>query len=366
MEQVELGTRLPLKRERDSNLELFRILTMLLIIAHHYVVNSDVGNYIFLYPDSLRAKGLLLFGAWGKTGINCFLLITGYFMCRSSITMQKYAKLVLEVLFYKLVCYIAFSVSGYHSFRLKEFFLLLWPIDSVTDGFTSCYLVFFLLIPFLNILIASMDQRQHGCLVLLLLFVYTVLGTIRSIPVSMNYVSWFAVVYIVGAYLRYYPVQKFENIALWGGLCLLCVLASAVSILLGMDSGSIIEAYYYVSDSNKPFAIATAVCAFLCFKNLRIQHNRWINWMGASTFGVLQIHANSDVMRTWLWRDAVKTADAFMTPLLPLNAVGSVIVIFLVCTLLDRVRIISIERPLFRLWDKLREKLAGRKKIEAG
>ena len=44
--------------ERDSNFELFRIVLMLLIVAHHYVVNSGIsqlydfnhitGNMIFL------------------------------------------------------------------------------------------------------------------------------------------------------------------------------------------------------------------------------------------------------------------------------------------------------------------------------
>lgn len=31
-----------LKKERNSNLELYRIVTMLLIVAHHYVVNSGL------------------------------------------------------------------------------------------------------------------------------------------------------------------------------------------------------------------------------------------------------------------------------------------------------------------------------------
>ena len=31
---------------RDSNLELFRIITMLLIVAHHYVVNSGLMEVI--------------------------------------------------------------------------------------------------------------------------------------------------------------------------------------------------------------------------------------------------------------------------------------------------------------------------------
>lgn len=34
------------QKHRDSNLELFRVLVMLLIIAHHYVVNSGVWGAI--------------------------------------------------------------------------------------------------------------------------------------------------------------------------------------------------------------------------------------------------------------------------------------------------------------------------------
>ena len=63
-------------KKRDSNLELFRIITMLLIVAHHYVVNSGLtaaNGPIQADPLSGRSIFLLLFGAWGKTGINCFV-----------------------------------------------------------------------------------------------------------------------------------------------------------------------------------------------------------------------------------------------------------------------------------------------------
>ena len=76
-------------KRRSSNLELFRIITMLLIVAHHYVVNSGLtatDGPIFSNLLSWKSIFLLLFGAWGKTGINYFVLITGYFMCKSNIT----------------------------------------------------------------------------------------------------------------------------------------------------------------------------------------------------------------------------------------------------------------------------------------
>ena len=59
---------------RNSNIELLRIVTMLMIIAHHYVVNS--GLYHLMSESSLNDNSLFLYllGMWGKTGINCFII----------------------------------------------------------------------------------------------------------------------------------------------------------------------------------------------------------------------------------------------------------------------------------------------------
>lgn len=61
--------------KRNTNLELFRVITMILIVAHHYVVNSGLlaaDGPICTSPISARSVFLMLFGAWGKVGINCF------------------------------------------------------------------------------------------------------------------------------------------------------------------------------------------------------------------------------------------------------------------------------------------------------
>ena len=64
---------------RKSNLELYRILVMLAIVAHHYVVNSGLMSLMDADPLNPKSVFLYLVGMWGKTGINCFVLITGNF-----------------------------------------------------------------------------------------------------------------------------------------------------------------------------------------------------------------------------------------------------------------------------------------------
>ena len=111
-------------------------------------------------------------------------------------------------------------------------------------------------------------------------------------------------------------------------------------------------AYFFVADSNKFLAVLTALSWFLFFQNLKLKYSRLINTAAASTFGVLMIHANSDAMRRWLWQDVVDCVGMYDAKWAAVYAVGCVLVIFAVCTALDRLRIRFIEKPLEQRWDK--------------
>lgn len=346
-----------LLNQRKSGIELFRIITMLVIVAHHYVVNSGLFTAEYIYSETnikWNSLFLLLFGWGGKTGINCFVLITGYFMCKSNITLKKFLKLLLWMEFYKILFYFIFILTGYKDFNIKIMIKSLIPISSVGTGFDSAYLVFYLFIPFINILINGMDKKQHLILIGLCVGVYTVLATL-TIPVNFNYVTWFSVIYLIGAYIRKYPEKWFNSRKLWGYMALITLIISWLSVIVGnvvdMFIGLKIE-YFFVSDSNKPMALITAVCAFMYFKNLNIGYSKFINTVAASTYGVLLIHANSDTMRQWLWKDTLNNTGMYDSMWLPVHAICSVIGIYIICTVIDIMRIRFVENPLFRYLKK--------------
>ena len=336
------------KPERSSNLEFYRILVMLSIVAHHYVVNSGVTDVMKEDPMSFNSIYYYLFGAWGKVGINCFVLITGYFMCKSKITTEKFLKLLLEVYFYKIVISIIFMVAGYESVTLKKLFFIFMPVSNVKDGFTSCFLLFYLCIPFLNILVHNMTKRQHQLLLCLLLGMYTGLGTLLSKRVSTNYVTWFCVLYFISSYIRLYqPLSKMRWGYIVGGVTLLSV-ASIVAILyLGCLKGKNYPQYYFINDSYKVLAVVMGVSMFMWFKDMKIPQSRWINRIAQSCFGVLLIHANSDTMRQWLWKDVLDVAGQYHTDTFIIHSILSVLAIYIVCTIIDQLRIALLERPFF-------------------
>lgn len=111
--------------------------------------------------------------------------------------------------------------------------------------------------------------------------------------------------------------------------------------------------YFWVADSNKILAYLCAVSAFMFFRGLNIGHNKIINALGGSTFGVLLIHANSDAMRQWLWNDILDCAGAYKEgAFLLVHVVASVGGIFLICACIDMLRIRFIEKPLLKIYDK--------------
>lgn len=361
----------PSEKVRESGIELFRIIAVLVFIAVHYVLNSGLlapDGPVYADPLSWRSIYLLEFYSVGKTCVNVFVMITAYFMCTAKITAKKFAKLFLEIFFYKTVISTLFYITGYEPFSIAGFIKNILPIRNLHNDFLCAFPLFYLLIPFLSVLVQHLNEKQHIYLILWCGFTYVFLGSVPGFSVLMNYVSWFSVLFVIMSYIRLYPKKIYQNCSIWARLTILFVFLSAFSVLactwLGVRLNRNLT-YFFVSDCNSFLVVVTSICTFLCFKNLKIGYSKIINTVAASTFGVMLIHANSDIMRRWLWGDVFDAVGHYNAPFLPLYHLGCVAVIFIVCTLIDQLRIRLIEKPFFMLWDRHWDSILARyKKIE--
>lgn len=194
---------------------------------------------------------------------------------------------------------------------------------------------------------------MHLYLIAVTVIFFSILPLYFRYKVLFNYVTWFSILYFVASYIRIYGIFHKVSYRQWGIVSMLSIVCGLISII-GMyviyKAGYLnsFVPYFFISDSNKFGALIIAFCTFMYFKDLKIPYNSIINKIGASTFGILLIHANSDAMRQWLWMDTIKCVEHFTSDVWYTvgYAVNACIIIFAICSVIDIVRAKYIE-PIF-------------------
>ncbi|MDE6300840.1 MAG: acyltransferase [Muribaculaceae bacterium] len=315
---------------------------MILIIVHHYVVNSGLFQIIQNTPQSISTTSMLILGGWGKVGINCFVMITGYYMCKSKMSVDKLVKLYLQITFYSVIIYTIFCFTGHEQMGLNGFIRIFIPVHGLTTDFVSCFLVFYLFIPFINIFLSQLSRKTHLTLIVFLSTIYIILPSIPKFYLTFNYFNWFIVVYLIGSYIRLYGLSGRISHRMWGLATIVLIIFGSLSVFLmeylyKIGYTTSYRPYFFIIDSNKLLAILPAITSFMYFKDLRIPHSRFINALGSATFGVLLIHANSNAMRQWLWKETVDCIGHFGFSALwnVAYALSTSLIIFFVCAGID-------------------------------
>lgn len=349
-------------RQRDSNFELLRILSILLIIMHHYSAQGIGGLSEHALSVNKTIEYILSLG--GKIGVNCLILITGYFMVNSSINYMKLLKLIFEVFFYSILSMIIFYGLGLSAFDPKVVKESLFPLTYDMYWFATTYIVLYLLSPFINYFIRGLSRGNHLKLILLLVVLWSVFPvfTFGQAPGYSN-LGWFILVYLIGAYIKLYPNLYFDNFKLNLAVAALSYGIIALSViileLLGIKNSFYSEHAAYLREMNMFPTLLCSVSLFLIFKNLKVGKVKVINTIAMSTFGVYLIH-NNFFVGPFLWQKVFNNAAYLDSPLLLPHAISTVFIVYCGCTLIDQIRLNLIEIPLFRLLGRKEEAITAR------
>ena len=183
---------------RDSNIELLRIVSMMLIILFHFSVHGPWPADGVLAADV--AVGVLAFG--GKLGVNCFVLITGYFMTRSSVRVASVARVVLETWFYSWGLLILFAVAQPELVTQARLEKAALPLVSGEYWFVTNFVVLMVVSPFLNLLFDRLSRRGKSRLAAIGFVTISVLPTLTTFNPLGSDLLWFFYLYLMGGWIR--------------------------------------------------------------------------------------------------------------------------------------------------------------------
>ena len=331
---------------RKSNIELLRIVAMVMIVAHHYAYH---GGFAFPKNElSINRFWIQLILSGGTIGVDVFVLISGFFLVSSEhIRINKIIRTWAQLLFYSFILFFCFVFAGIEPFGLKKLLISLAPVTYNTWWFASSYFVLYLLSPYINILLKSFNKKQYIFFLASLFFYWCIIPTITYRPFQSNFLLWFVFLYSLAGYVKIFGV----NISLSGGklialsfVCILCsALLSAYFDLLGTKSHFFEHWAMHLYDMQCLPILIISFLLFIGFSKMNIGYNKLINIVASATFGVYLIHEHPFV-RPFLWKRILKGASYSESYLLIPYSLLAVFLVFACCTIIELLRKEMIEK----------------------
>ncbi len=284
------------KQIRQSNFEILRILSIATIVASHSILCS--GEFYFTKDFSINKllHDILYYG--GELGVNCFILISGYFLPTTTFKWKKLFLLILQAYFYFYICRsatIMFTKAPIDAYDLSSWF---FPVLQGQWWFISAYIFVYTLTPFLQKLIAAMNKKEFEFLICSQFVIWSVFPTIlfaiqiksTESMVFYNRYIWMILLYFVGAYIKIYglPVLNTAKRSL---------VVFAITVALLFSYIFLIEFFFKDTEAatmfwgnNSLFQVILSISLFSFFQHLSISYHPKINSIATCTLGIYLLH----------------------------------------------------------------------------
>ena len=345
---------------RNSNIELLRIISILMIVVSHYTVHNGVVNSSL--PIGFN-RLLLEITVLGNIGAIIFVLITGYYSIDKAkpFKFKKLILLIFEVSFYSTIIYLMFVLLKLETFSVINLIKNIFPITFKQYWFMTAYIVLYIFAPFINIFLNNMNRKQYINFIVISLLIFSILHMITTSDYYGNELIQFILFYSLGGYLKKYNnnifSRKYKLLLIVTSLLL--IISVIIFDLIGIKINIVaIHSSYFYSRSSI-ISILFSVSLFILFLNMKI-NNRIINYISQYILGVYLISDNNYV-RNILWSNILQVENYVNSPLLIFHMISSVLLVFIICIIIDFIRKATLEKLIDKMYDYLKNKIVKNK-----
>ena len=305
-------------QDRNIAFDILRMAAMLMVtmlhITGHGLRKAEIEAFSSTYWIAL------VFNTFSLTAVNCFVLISGYFLSEKSTSPKKISSLWFQVWTYSVGIYVVLClIPGANvSVHIKTLVECCCPLLSNQYWFFTCYFLLYLTAPILNKLTAVWSQQEHKAALMVLIVAFSVIPSVNvwgdSFGTNHGYsLVWFVVLYLIAAYIRKYsphwPVHPLISYAI--PCAILCVF-QAVITAWKPENGSVQAVLSGQSGYNGPLILCASVGLLVWAKNAAFHVNggiaKAVTAMASLSFGVYLLQDHGTI-RPLLWNDWVCLAD---------------------------------------------------------
>lgn len=271
-------------KPRYSNIELLRLVLMLMIVMFHYVCHGLHFNTTSAYTTPFHPWwGWFLYPIVCYK-VNCFVFISGYFGIKFST--KKILSFIIQLFFYALCTFIIFTLLNGNS--LSVFFnVSTWCKLFNINGrwwFAYSYLFLMLLAPILNYGLNGLSKRQLE-ITILSLIIFSTSGFRWWAHATTEPTTIMVTTYTIAGYIRRYPcdflIQHCRLI--WFTTITILLFWSGIYYFTGSMSA---DKWIYISANNNPLCLLASISFFYVFQQIKIPNIKIINFLASGVFAV--------------------------------------------------------------------------------
>ncbi len=345
---------LPVKKQRQSNMELLRIIAMILVMVVHANFRAlpvPTASQIIAEPTSKFL--MFLTEAISVLAVDLFVILSGWFGIRFKA--KRLGELLFQVFFFGLfaigVCALfapeRLINTPYYGSAASRLFMC----GENDYWFVKAYVGLYLISPVLNSFIEHASKQQFASVLIGFFVFQTIYGCM------FNATRWFeagyslpsfAALYMLARYMRLYPVKmwkmsKWVDAAIYAGYVIILTVAMYYIKKAGMRGGVL---YFY----SCPLVIVGAMHFMLFFTKLPPFSSKVVNWLAISVFAIYLTHSSSFIgyfydhwIKGWFETECRSTFILY--------TLGLMVAVFFGSILVDKVRTV-VWKGIMRLVEK--------------
>lgn len=288
-----------MKRQRDSNFELLRMIAICLVLLLHadfFAIGGPSASEVICctWESFIR----ILFQSVAIMAVNIFVMISGWYGIRQS--KMGITNLLFQCAFYLVIIYVMAILFRQATPNITGFKELIMATPS--NWFVKAYIILYILAPVLNSFAQTASQKSFGYILIAFFSVQTLYG--MCFPDATEYFVWgysplsFIGLYLLMRYIRTYNPKwsmystKFYALTLSSviiGVAIICILLPMMGI-----GGETVYGYILLTYIS-PTTIVASAMTILLFSRIRI-NNQFINRLGASSFAVYLVYVNPNIL----------------------------------------------------------------------
>lgn len=298
-----------MKKERESSIELYKVIAIFLIVLSHviqtltepnYVLGIGEGTFINIATATTDLNVLLLalFRICGALGNNMFFICSAWFLVNSKkMSLKKVIHMILDVWIINMIVFWGLHAIGIQ-FQVSDTVRTFFPTTFANNWYITCYLLFYLIYPFLNRMLEQLNISEHFALTSFLFMIYFIIPVLPLEEINLffaNELVIFLATYVIVSFIKIYKNEWTENLKLNKGILFVSIVSYVVLILsvdyLGLRTNYFLNRLVRWNMNNSLFMFLIAFSSFNMMKKKKFI-NRTINYFSSLSLLVYIFHEN--------------------------------------------------------------------------